>query len=482
MADEQIRIDITAEDDASRKVDDVADKVDDLERRSPAEVELEVTADTRQAERAIEDVTDDAERLSRQDTEILLRARIDDAKAGLKSLRDDLGQTADKARDTDRELGKLGGDGGLQTRGNAIADLTGPLGDASGAASDFAGVFDGLGDIAGDVAGKVGLSASAMTSAIGGIGIAVAGAAALWTLYQGNQAKAREEQKKLEEGQRRINDAVREGKLDEAAAGLVETYKAAYDEADRYGLKVDEVTRYLTGQADSIPSLLSQYEALRAALGQVTDHSDDSTRSLEGQLLKLGEAEVKVNGARDAYQSANGSLAEQDARLRAVTDALGGLTTDTDRAEQAQGRLERQADRTRDALDRIEGALDMQQAMLNFESRLGTALTNVQTGAGNTSQDVLDIKQSILDVAEAARLTPIQVRSLLERVDQGDLDGVRSEVQGYFNRNRPEIEARLRPPSQAELADTNRRIQQGIGLIYLTAVINANRSGGYGGG
>ena len=114
MADEQIRIDIEAEDKASKVLTDVADDAEALEKLTP---EIEVTADVDQATKGIESVSDDARALSRQDTEILLRAKIDDAKAALKDLRDDLDRTGDKARRTSDDMDRLGGDGGIKTRG-----------------------------------------------------------------------------------------------------------------------------------------------------------------------------------------------------------------------------------------------------------------------------------------------------------------------------------------------------------------------------
>ena len=65
MADEQIRIDIEAEDSASKVLEQVADDAAELEKLTP---EITVSADTDAATRGIEDVTDAAQTLSRQDT------------------------------------------------------------------------------------------------------------------------------------------------------------------------------------------------------------------------------------------------------------------------------------------------------------------------------------------------------------------------------------------------------------------------------
>ena len=456
MADEQIRIDIVAEDDASKVIDDVAEDAENLEKLTP---EVTVTADTDQAERGIKDVSEDADALARKDAEILLRAKIDDAKAALKSIRDDLDQTGDRARDTAQDLDKIGGGGDLKTRGNAIADLTGPLGDASGAASDFAGVFDGIGDIAEDVAGKVGLNAAVMSTAIGGIGIAVAAGAAAWTLFRQNQEKAKARQKELVEGQREINDALKDADIEAAARKFEELYKGPLNAAESLGVTTRQMTEYITGQSDAVQTNLDLWKET-------------------GGLQK--EAAEAIEGNRQAYQDTNGTIAEQDQRLRDVAGAMSAMATDTDKAVTAQEKLERQADRTRNSLDRIEGALDMQQAFLNFQTGMQGALDRVNSGAGNTEQEVLDIKQSILDVAEAAKLTPIEVQTLLEKVSNGDLAGVKSDVEGYYARNAASIDTKLRPPTQAEYAAMNDQIRRGIGIIQFAAVLGQVRSGAYG--
>lgn len=478
MADEQIRIDITAEDDASRVVDKVADKVEDLERQSPTE--LEVTADTDQAERGIKDVADDAEALSRQDTEILLRAKIDDAKAGLKALRDDLDQTGDAADTTARRLDDVDRGGGSNLRGQAIADLTGPLGEASSAASDFAGVFDGIGDIAEAAAAKVGIQAAGMATAIGGIGVAVAGAAALWSYFGQRQAEAKRKLEELIAKHRDLRDAIEAGKFEDAAEALIEQYDKAYDAGQRLGVSVQDVTKYLTGQANEIPGWRQRQDELAEATYAAAGRSEEARAAAQAEWEERQRLATELTNQRDKYVDVNGALDEQEARARDVAGALSGLATDTDRAKSAQERLERQADRTRNAIDKIEGALDMQQAFLNFQNGMQTALDNVSSGAGNTAQDVLDIKQSIVDVAEAAKLTPIEIRSLLEKVDRGDLAGVKADVEGYYARNQAQIDTQLRPPSASEMAAMNRQIRDGIGIVFLTAALQNLRSGAYG--
>lgn len=445
MPDEQIRIDVTAEDDASKVLEAVADDAEALEKLTP---EVQVGADTDTALRGIRDVADEARELSGKDVEILLRAKIDDAKAGLKALKDDLNQVDDKARDTGQQLDRMGGDGGLRTRGNAIADLTGPLGDASGAASDFAGVFDGLGDIAEDIAGKVGVSAAAMSTAIGGIGIAVAGAAAVWTLFSQRQQKAREEQRELVEGQKRINEALKEGDRLAAATELEELYKSAYDAARQLGIADADVTRFLTGQTTAL-------EGLERANRQWQAAQNDGFGQQDIAMRKFDELAGSIDSARGKYIAANGTLADQETRLGNIAGALGDVATETGRT----------ADATIRAFDRIRGALDMQSAIDRFESEIAAALWTAGTESGNTADGIRGLKDAILEVAEFAKLTPIQVASLLQRVDAGDYAGVAADVERLSAGAPVDIYTALRDPSSYDVAEYRRRLTAAIGDV-----------------
>lgn len=480
MADEQIRIDITAEDDASKVLEDVADEAEDLERLDP---ELVVRADTDAAERGIENVTDAARTLSRQDTEIVLRARIDDAKGQLAAFRAELDQTGEKAEETARKLDKVGDDsgGGLKTRGNAIADLTGPLGEASSAASDFAGVFDGIGDIAEDVAGKVGLNAAAMSTAIGGIGIAVAAGAAAWSYFSQKAAEARKKQEEITKAARDIRDAIKQGNYESAAEGLIKSYGDAYDAARKLGIGTDEVTSFIRAQSDAMPTWVAAREQMNAKTLEAYDASQQVQEAVRQEVLGNEDLVRVIYQARDANVAANGTAEEQEALLRDVTGALKGTAKAHDDNTRAMERADRQARITADGLEEIEGALDIEQAALDFRQKLDYSLADTRTNADRTSAEILQIKRDILDVAAAAGLTPIEVKSYLERIDQGDVDGVMLDVNHKLANRAADVQTSLRPPSQAEYAEMNRTIQRGIGTIYLTAALNQLRSGAYGG-
>lgn len=445
--DEQIRVDLTAKDNASKTIAGVATAAEKLEDLSP---EIEIRADADQAERTIDELGDDARRLSAVDAEIVLRAKVDAAKGDLRALQAELDQTGERAEDTARKLDRVDGPGtggGLNTRGNAIADLTGPLGEASGAASDFAGVFDGLGDIAEDVAGKLGATPAAvagLSTAIGGLGIAVAAGAAIWSAWSGKQKQAQEEARKTRDAAIRLNDALRAGNAEQFADQLVEQYADVFDAAKRAGVSVGEVTEFIIGQAREIPTLNAAQQAAVDALYERTAATGEQTtadREAHNAITSLRQA---IYDAQAAYAAGDLTASQYQRTVDDVTAAV----RDTNRATGAMtdelGAATRAVDTTKSALDALQGALDVETAMARFTETFNVAMWNASDQTDDTAVDILGLKQAILDVATYAGLTPIEVSTLLQRVEQGDIDGVRSAVESAYSRRPIQVATTLK--------------------------------------
>ena len=455
MADEKIQIDISAKDDASKKLDEVADTAADLEKLSP---EVAVTADTAGATGDIAAVGDAAGRLSHDDTVLVIKAQIDQAKGELRSLEDQLKQTGEQADTTNRKLDDTTGTAGPgNLRGNAISDLTGPLGDASGAASDFAGVFDGLGDAAEAAAGKLGLSqgvADKLGSAIGGLGVAVAAGAAIWTLWTQHAEAARKKARELAEAQLALGEALIDGNAEAARANFHKLYDDAIGAAERYGLKQQDVIRFITGQTDAIPGLTEKYHALQA------EQEATSARTLSLPADAFAELAGSLDKARDSYGAAGGKAAEAALANKALDDALGVTETSQkemtaavrdsipklDAAEQATRDLEAGYSALDDRLSNTRAIEDFQQAMIDAQKKIAG-------GATLTRDEIRAVEDSIVHAGEIAGLTPIQIQSEIDRVEQGDIDGAFVDTQrlidakGPLNMNvkiHPELPPRLK--------------------------------------
>lgn len=471
---EQVRIDLTADDKASKTIDHVADAAEQLEHADPevtvtaddkasgdlekvadaaaelerADPEVHVTADD-DASRVLKDVSDEARELSRQDTELVLRARIDDARGQLKALRTDLEQTADKADDTTRHMDRIGDSRGPGLAGTAVSDLTGPLGDVSGAASDIAGVFDGLGDIVGNAAGRVGLDAEKMAGAITGIGFAVTAAAATWAYFRQRQQQAREKQRELVEGQRELNQAIADGDRVAASKKFVELYKDALDAADRFGISVQDATRFITGQSGEIPTLTAKTRELADARDDFA-HSGKTIDELNKEDAALRDITGSLEGARKNYAEANGTIAEQDRRLGQVAQSLGQAERATSNFSDAQKVAEQRTKDTSDALDRLRGSLDIDQAMVNFKRSVIDALETVGDSALDQEDDVLALKQTIVDMGDDLKRTPLEIETVLNDVDQGNLQSVAQTVQQWYKDRPVQITAQIVAASKAD--------------------------------
>lgn len=499
-SNEQVRIDLEAKDNASKTIDHVADAVDDLEHADPeitigatddasrligkvadaageldkADPEITIAAQDH-ASAAIADVRADAAELGRVDTELVLKARVDAAKADLKSLRDDLEQTGDRADDTARQLDKVDSGGGSGLRGNAIADLTGPLGSASSAASDFAGVFDGLGDIAGATAEKLGASsatAGKVASALGGLGVAVAVGAAAWSLWNERQEKAAQRIEETRAAYAKLQGAIAKGDIREAAKEFLDLHKEAIDAGRGIGSSTDELVNFIDGVGRTDPKLeqmARRLAELNAATADHAHHTVEELNVLERERAELAKSIGPLVAARDAHRDNAGAYTDEEKAINDTAAALAnhteGMGTSTrsyelvtraiQRATDEQRESERATDSASDsqeefarrlheseakthaletALESMRGQLDTEQALLTFTTNFQTAIDKAAGGIALTSQDILDLKGDLLNVAEYANLNPVQIAALLKAVEAGDVQGVLNMTQAELDK------------------------------------------------
>ena len=473
MANEQVRIDLTATDKASDKIDDVADAAEALEKLEPdvsvgvddqastviadvrddaealARLEPEVVIGVDDnASTAIADVRDDAEALARADHELVLKARIDAARGELKTLRTDLEQTADKASEVDRRLDKLGQTKGPGLAGNAVSDMTGPLGDVSGAASDIAGVFDGFADVAASAGARVGLDAEKMAGAITGIGFAITAAAAVWAFYRQRQKAAREAQEELVKGQRDFNKAVAEGDRAAAAAKFVELYEDSLNAVARFGVGAEEATRFIRGQSDALGPLDDEIARMSKAIDDNGGKLAAWNAQAVANLSVLTDTRDGLVDARDKYRDANGAIADQDRRLSDVARALGKASGNSDDFATSQDRVEESTRRVNAELERMRGDLDIEQAMNDFKRDVVEAMKEVGESALDQSDDVLALKQTVIDMGEDLKRNPLEIATVLEQVDAGELGAVAREVEAWYRAYPVTIASRLDRPGQ----------------------------------
>ena len=429
MSDDKIRVDIESvydDDDAKKALKD-AEKIED------AQPVLEVDADTSQASGKLEAVSDEATRLTSRDWVTKLLADTASAKSELEQLQGELDATGDHAKQANEQLDRTTGEGGSKLRGNAIADLTGPLGDASGAASDFAGVFDGLGDTVEAVAGKLGLSqqvAGGLASAVGGLGVVVAAGAAAWTLYKGRQEEARKKAEELTKQQEAFNDALEKGDRKAAAAGFEKLYGKALAGADKLGLSTKQLVDYITGASNVLPGVNEQIARLNTEAHLATAQVDAMTGAgtahvdaLVAQRDALIGANDELEKARDRYKELDGNTKNAKESSEDLATALLGPERKLKDTAKAADDASSSVDDVTSSFDRLNERLSNKRAIEDFQTAMVEAQKAIHDKSADTVADIRGVEDAIVHAGEAAKLNPIDVETAIQKADQGDIDG-----------------------------------------------------------
>jgi phage host-nuclease inhibitor protein Gam len=451
VATEPINIPIqTSYDDQGAK-----DALQDAEKLEDLDPEVVIEADASHAVDGFDDVTQSAKDLMDRNPWVAeLLADTTAAKGDIESLQGKLKETGDVADDAKRHLDKVGGTEGPRLAGNQVADLTGPLGDASGAASNLGGVFDGLADITEKVAGKVGLDAAKMAGAVSGIGFAVAAAAAVWTIFRQKQAEAKKKAEEHLKLQGELNDAIAEGNRKVAASKFLELYGDIIDKGTEAGLTVEEVVAQIRGTGDAsesagrkVSDLDDEIADLTARYGELHTKTQASGEAATEEEKKLGNLITKRRDERDALvdakdQYANLTAEQQESidKNKDVADALLGTTQELDDTAAAADRAKQKAEDLNAAFDDLRGAMDFDRTAEDLQTALTDAMNNIALGVAPTKEEIRSIEDSIIEVAEMAGKTPIEVKSELQKVASGDLFSVRNDVQSWMNEHAIQVQ------------------------------------------
>lgn len=442
MTTEPIDIPITTDyDDQGAK-----DAIKDAEKLEQLEPTVEFDADTSKVEGATAEITDSAQALMDRNPWIAeFQADTANLKSGLEEAQTKLRETGDKADDAKKHIDKIGDTQGPRLAGNQVADLTGPFGDASGAASNFGGVFDGLADIGEKVATKVGLDAAAMSSAIGGIGFAVAGAAAVWTIFKQKQEEAKKKAEEHLKVQEDLMAALKKGDVEGAAKKWIELYGDIIDKGHKAGLSTDELVdgiansgnaaatanRKLEDNAKQIDEITRAYNELHTVTQASGAVPSDEENKLLAQLTALKDGTQGLIDYKDQYAELTQKQKDNQAIQDAVQTALGDTATKLDDAAEAAGRAKQKTDDLAKGFDDLRGHLDIKRTMEDFETNVTTAMNNIALGIPPTKEEIRTIEDTIVEVGEYANLNPIEVQSLLNAADNGDMFTVLQKMQGY---------------------------------------------------
>jgi len=431
----QVDVELTGAAKTVGGLEDVADAAAHVEDHDAVTVTAD--AEVGDARRGLDDVATAVDDLD--GTDATITARLTNQTSGpLADIFGDLDKLSTRAKEAGDKLDAVGSPdrGKFSAKGQAISDLTGPLGDVSGTASDVAGVFDGLGDTLEGLGAKMGVSTEAIMGSLGAIGFGVTAAITAWSYFRQKQDEAQAALKKTADEQRKLADLLREAKYGEAAQSLVDTYGKVYDAAHKAGIGVEEVTNFLAGYTDDLPTATAHIQDIAKAQH---DHGE-TTATLIAAYSQLIDP---VLSARDGIDKANDSIKTQDDRTKDATEALQAHATSAGVAADAQQRLKDKTERLGTAFDTLSGKVDLDAEFHQFEASMDTAMTNTQNGIAITVADVDGYKRDLVDLARTAGANPVDVQSTLKKLDAGDYAAVKSDAERYYQNNPVAVAARL---------------------------------------
>jgi hypothetical protein len=468
---ERVDIDLTAKDDASKTIDKVADKAEDLEKLSP---EVDVTADTSQAQRAVTDVREEVQALTRADAEILLRAKVDAARAELKSLQTELKETTDAAETTNRQLADTGAGPAADDVGrladesgrarSAMANMTGNVAGELGAISGAGGIAaQSLGELA-EAAAEGELSMAGLAKVAG----PMAGLAAAMTVMQ-EAMKAAEASRIFDaEKVKRYSDAIAKGedRVEALAEQIDELNQLQYRAPSGGGL-----LGLFSTTKDLIPILRDaeiSFEQFNDMVRQFPTRSVDEWReSLYRSGVELLDASAIVKAAKDEFENWNtailqttesfvflaGGIDNAKDIMRGLVDGVGTAIDTAGRwareqydaaaaaaeAEKRTKALKDEVLKLDEKLRNLQEALNFEQALNSFEDAWWEAMSGAEGEVVTTEDEVLALKQTILDLGETAKTNPAVIEAQLKAVDRGDLVAVANDIQNYYARYPPSV-------------------------------------------
>lgn len=328
MPDKEIRLELTAKDEASDAIGEVADAAEDLTDR-PAELELD--ADTTSAERDLEETSDTLERIERQPWIAEVRADIDQAQRQAEELQDQLGSLeADvDTSEVDRKLRDTEGAGIGVT--NTFRDMGGPLGEMTGQVGDFGEAFETAGAMAASQFGLSGTATTAMTAGLGAVGLAIGALTFLWGKVRESQEQTKERVDDYKKAIDEANGSLREGARLKLAESLSD------DDVQRladYGLTLDDVVDSMAGNLspamadmrDKAAEARDEYTKLQSEMGGAGGGGVGKMPKVieDWQHLNrlIGDESSALNRAADVHRARQRVLQDQTNATRTYNDQV----------------------------------------------------------------------------------------------------------------------------------------------------------------
>jgi hypothetical protein len=429
--DPKIQIDITARDEASDKLEDVAAAAADVEKLAP---EVEVGADTDAAKADLKTVADAAGRLSKDDTVLVIKAQIDQAKGELRDLQNRLADVDDAAANTGNKIGTEIDEGTGKAKGAVHSMAGNVIGDSAAMATGFGPLGEALGQITeGALGGEVALK-EMLTAGLGLAAITVV----VGAIQKGLEANKRidafntkkiddfAEALKTAKGELEVfNQALRkDDKIEfvDAADGqtkdLTETLGAA-------GITWDTFIRQVSkGKASFEAWVIAQGPAIGAGEG-LNAVIQAGTQFLEDRAdaQKLYDAQLVVSG-QVAHETDR-----ETRRLNATyVDGSGALDDLNPKVRTFHHEVDTAAEKTA-ALDEnyrlLLGKLDEQQAWADVNQAVKDYNDNTQ----HSDEDTRTLIRSIADYVVATDSIPESKKTeIIAELNQGDVAAAEADL------------------------------------------------------
>jgi len=504
VADEKLQIDITAKDDASKVIDPLAKKVDQLEK---ADAEIEVTADADKADNDVDTFAKKLAKLSDADQVVVLALRAGAAQSELSELALDLAKIDASDPEVDVKLAHYAEVAGeldqLETKMKEIA-ATSPdpdvndavrnrlkgIGEEAGktqgavhsmagnALGDFAATTSGIGPLGEAIGQLTEIAAEGETSlkglATAGLGIgAVAGAVVIVQLAMKSFADAAERAAKIKKFNtdevEAFTKALKEGRdvTDDYVDRLREIGKVSATVLPNVGTEFDKAFKSIV---DITPMLQEAGISAKEFAAGVTGTSSDFDRfvaaveatnlSLEQQQLIISAATSEYNNLTAAQKNADqfhdvfGDQAKQVALFNKATEEMRNKLVGADRG--AKGLADSLGDAV-DKTDALAGSyqhlsdqISGDQSMIDLEDQIA-AVTDAGNAAIQAQKDANDaIKKNASDATDKQREAEAAMRDYETQVNNAKQAIIDMAAAAHVNP--VELKATLDKVDQGDLA------------------------------
>ncbi len=371
---------------------------------------------------------------------------------------------------------------------------------AGNALGDFAATTTGIGPL-GEAIGQLTEQATAGEAvlkdlATAGLGLgAVAGAMVIVNLAMKSFADAAERARKIkafdDDSVKAFTQSLNDG------TDVTDDYIARLKELGKVSANVipdvasDALNRALRNTVD-LTAMLAKAGITAEEFGQgVTGSAADLQRFIDGvhaTNLSLEQQALIVSGATSEFNNMAaakgehakfvGVFGQETQQIKLFSDATQGMRNDLAGADKAAlglgTRIGKAADKTDDLTDAytaLSAEISSDQSMIDLADQIdavtdagNTAIqaqkdadtarrqgakdaTDQQRAAEQAMRDyqtaVNQTKEDIIKIAETAKVSPVELKATLDKVDQGDLAGAKADAEAWSKRNPVQLQAEL---------------------------------------